>query len=98
MGTKSHSDELKRKQYDVKLARAHELALEEWPDDHLDRLSEIVRGNPWFRALDPWPCDRAFIRHRRELMREIKVEPAWTKVSRDAAPIHTGWRVIDDGR
>lgn len=96
MGNISHSDELKRKKYDVKLARAHELALEEWPDEHIDRLSEIVRGNPWFRALDPWPADAAFIAHRRRLLREVEVEPTWAKVSIDAAPIHDGWRVVED--
>lgn len=90
-----HEDEQKRAKADAKIARAHEIALDQWPEDYEERLSGIVRGNPWFRPLDPWPTDAAFIANRRRIRRRLETRRVTHRSNRGGPLVVAGWEAYD---
>ncbi|WP_227130933.1 hypothetical protein [Halorubellus salinus] len=72
---------------DKKLVTAHERVLEEWSDEQVTELSEIVREEPMYQPLDPTPTEAAFYFRREQVKSEVEMRPVKLKLDKYLAPV-----------
>jgi hypothetical protein len=65
----------RRSQIDKQVVAAHERVLEEWSDERVEELPQIVRDEPLHEPVSPSPLEAAFYFRREMVMSEIEMEP-----------------------
>ncbi|UPV73190.1 hypothetical protein M0R89_11590 [Halorussus limi] len=79
----------------AEIVRAHELVVDEWPDERLERVRPALRHDPLHRSLDPSPVEREFLAAVEAKREEVEVEPVTMRPSRYAPRVRAGWRVVN---